>query len=74
MNWKWNETKLIVKYVDEHSNEWIPWLGICDITSLSIDKFHEDQTWVYLDIVDEIHVFMFLFLNDIILSCSLFES
>jgi len=28
-------------------------IGICDITSFFSDKFHEEQTWVYLDIVDE---------------------
>jgi hypothetical protein len=49
-------------------------IGIRDITSLSSDKFHKEQTWVCLDIVDETHVLMFLFLNHIILSCSLFES
>jgi hypothetical protein len=30
-------------------------LGIHDITSLSNDKSHKEQTWAYLDIVDEIH-------------------
>jgi hypothetical protein len=28
-------------------------ISICDITSFFSDKFHEEQTWVYLDIVDE---------------------
>ncbi len=28
-------------------------IGIRDITSLSNDEFHMEQTWVYLDIVDE---------------------
>jgi hypothetical protein len=29
-------------------------IGICDITSPSSNEFHKEQTWVYLDIVDEI--------------------
>jgi hypothetical protein len=30
-------------------------IGIHDITSPSSDEFHEEQTWVCLDFVDEIH-------------------
>ncbi len=31
-------------------------IGIHDITSPSSDKFHKEQIWVCLDIIDEIHV------------------
>jgi hypothetical protein len=30
-------------------------IDICDITSHYNDKFHKEWTWVYSDIVDEIH-------------------
>jgi hypothetical protein len=30
-------------------------IGICDIASLSNDKFHKEQTWVCLDIIDKTH-------------------
>jgi hypothetical protein len=30
-------------------------IHICDITSLFNDKFHEEWTWVCLDIVNETH-------------------
>jgi len=30
-------------------------IGIRDITSFFSDVFHEEWTWVYLDIVNEIH-------------------
>ncbi len=36
-----------------HMNEFHG-VNIHDITSLSNDKFHEEQTWACLDIVDEI--------------------
>ncbi len=32
-------------------------IGIRDITSPSNNKFHEEQTWVCLDIINETHAF-----------------
>jgi hypothetical protein len=32
-------------------------ISICNITSPSNDEFHEERTWVCLDIVDETHAF-----------------
>jgi hypothetical protein len=31
-------------------------IDICDITSLSSDKFHKEQTWIYLDTINETHL------------------
>jgi hypothetical protein len=32
-------------------------IDIHDITSLFSDEFHEEWTWAFLDIIDEIHEF-----------------
>ncbi len=30
-------------------------ISICHITSFFINEFHEEQTWAYLDIINETH-------------------